>query len=53
MLQTISRAWAAVTLGLSAVTLSGEGPVRFAHPLYRANCRLFATGYNLNVLGGL
>ncbi|HUT32129.1 MAG TPA: polysaccharide lyase 11 [Planctomycetota bacterium] len=26
---------------------------RYRHPLYRANRRLFATGYNLNVLGGL
>jgi len=26
---------------------------RYRHPLYRANRRLFGTGYNLNVLGGL
>jgi len=26
---------------------------RYAHPFYRANQRVFAVGYNLNVLGGL
>ena len=29
------------------------GRERWAHPFYRANRRLFAVGYNLNVLGGI
>ena len=44
--------------GGTLTATAGEGQrdgarARFSHPLYRANRRLFAAGYNLNVLGGL
>ncbi len=42
------RVWADPRAKDSAAALA-----RFRHPLYQANRRLFGTGYNLNVLGGL